>query len=198
MKRAKKLTLTVMAASSATVLAACGDDEQEKVESYSSLEACKAADAFTDEQCEIEFAKAQKTHEESAPRYTNQALCESEFGIDKCQPRTNSNGGSFWSPFFTGYIISSLINNNSGGYYSSPYYNTRYGRRATWNGDPINTYRDSNGRVQHRVSDSAVRAKPKPAKVMNRTAVVSRGGFGARPKARSNRSNGRSRSSWGG
>ncbi|UTW59635.1 DUF1190 domain-containing protein [Kordiimonas sp. SCSIO 12603] len=200
MKRAKKLSLTLMAVGSATTLAACGDgDKREEVESYKDLESCLSAGVFSDQQCEDAYDKAKETHDSSAPRYDKVGLCEEQFGVGQCEQRTNHNGGSFWSPFFTGYIISSLLNQPSygGGYYSTPYYQTRYGRRATWNGDYIKTYRDSNGRIQHRVNKESFQ-KPKPAKVLNRTAVISRGGFGTRPKARASKSRSRGGRSWGG
>jgi uncharacterized protein YgiB involved in biofilm formation len=190
MKRSKKLTLTLMAAGSSIALGACGEKRQES-EKYASLEECKAANVFSDEQCQTSYNSALTMHEKSSPRYNSRALCEQEFNINRCEQRTNSNGSSFWSPFLAGYLVSNIVDGSRSHYYSSPYYNTRYGRSYTWNGDLIDTRRTSDGRIRHSVDKKAVTAKPKPARVMTRTSVISRGGFGSRSSSRS--SSGRSR-----
>lgn len=186
MKRSKKVKLTLMATSSVLVLSACEEEKRHDAESYSSVEACKAADVFSDEKCEIEFQKALATHRESAPRYASQSLCEQEFSSGNCQQNGRTGGSSFWTPFMAGYLVSNIIDSNRRYYYSTPYYRTSRNVYYTWDGAPLSN-RYENGKLRHSVSDKTVKAKPKPAKVMTRTSVVSRGGFGARSSSRASR-----------
>lgn len=193
MKRSKQARLTLMAASSALALSACSSKPQEtQTHTYADVEACKSAGVFSDERCTQEFTKAVSAHETSAPRYESESLCEKEFSLNNCYKRTES-GYSFWSPFMTGFLVSQIINNTQSNYYASPYYHSARGRYLTWDGSIINTRRGEDGQLRSTVNTESIKAKPKPAKIMTRTSVISRGGFGSRTKSRST-----SRSSWGG
>jgi uncharacterized protein YgiB involved in biofilm formation len=193
MKRSKNAKLTLMVAGSALALASCGEEPRHEAESYPSLDACKNADVISDSQCDTDFQKAMETHEKSAPRYESQSLCEQEFSMNNCERRTNQNGASFWSPFMTGFLVSHILDSRRNYYYSSPYYRTRSGGFSTWDGAPLGTTRSADGQTRRTISTKTVTAKPKAAKVMTRTSVISRGGFGSRTSSRS--SSGRS---WGG
>ena len=191
MKRSKNVKLTLMVAGSALALSSCGEEPRHEAESYASVEACKAADTFPDSQCDEDFAKAAATHETSAPRYNQRQLCEQEFGIGNCESRSSRNGSGFWSPFLAGYMVANILDNRRSYYYSTPYYRTARGRHLTWDGAPIATTRGADGRIRRTISTNTVKARPKVAKVMTRTSVVSRGGFGSRTSARSSRSRSR-------
>jgi len=193
MKRSKNAKLTLMIAGSALALSSCGEEPRHEAESYTSLDACKNADTFPDAQCDTDFQKAMATHEKSAPRYESQNLCEKEFSLSNCERRTNHNGAVFWSPFMTGFLVSHILDSRRNYYYSSPYYRTNRGRYTTWDGVPLGTTKSADGRTRRTVSTQTVKAKPKAAKVMTRTSVVSRGGFGSRTSSRSS-----GRRSWGG
>lgn len=194
MKRSKNAKLTLMVAGSALALSACGQNSrQHEAETYRSLDACKEAGLFSDAQCEASYNEALKVHEESAPRYNSERLCENDFVIGNCVQRTSNSGGVFWSPFMAGFLVSQILDrDNRSQYYSTSYYRGPRGRYYTWDGIEMRSSRGTDGRARWTVSNDTVKAKPKPAKVMTRTSVISRGGFGSRT---SSRSSGRS---WGG
>lgn len=186
MKKSTKLTLTIMAATSGLSLSACSDNTQE-AKQYSSLEECKSGSDFTDEQCEESYQAAQKLHEQNSPRYASRGLCEGEFVVGQCEQRVNNNGQSFWSPFLAGYLVSNIISDRGSYRYASPYYAGSGGRQYTWNGGVINTTRDANGRLIRTIDKKTIKnnVRQKPAKIMTKTSVVSRGGFGSRSRSRS-------------
>ena len=191
MKRSKNVKLTLMVAGSALALSSCGEEPRHEAESYASVAACKAADKFPDSQCEEDFSKALATHEKSAPRYNQRALCEQEFGIGNCESRRSGSSLGFWSPFMIGYMTANILDSRRSYYHSTPYYRTARGRHLTWDGSPISTTRGADGKIHRTISTKVVKATPKAARVMTRTSVVSRGGFGSRTSARSSRSRSR-------
>lgn len=196
MKRSRNAKLTIMAAGSALALTACSSSEPRyQAETYRDLDSCLSANIFSDEQCQSTYENALTLHNQSAPRYRDLSLCEQEFGPTKCEQRSNMNGAVFWSPFMTGFLVSQVLDHPRRGnyYYSSPFYNPRRGGYYMWDGEPLVYSRGNDGRMRTSVSRSTIDAPPKPARVMTRTSVVSRGGFGTRPKARAS-----SRSSRGG
>lgn len=182
MKRSKKVKLTLMAGT-ALALSGCGDDRQ-FVENYKTLDACKTADVFTDAQCETAYKEAHAVHVKSSPRYYTSYLCQREFKAT-CEERKDNVGGSFWSPFMAGFLVSEVIKDQRSRYYHTPYYQSYGTNRGwyTWSGDMIEMARDSNGRYRPSISRKAITAKPKAAKVMSRTSAVSRGGFGSRSRS---------------
>lgn len=153
-------------------------EQREIVETYANLDDCKNAVRFSDQQCEKSYQEALKIHEKSAPRYNNSSLCRQEFSA-KCEKRQDGYS-TFWSPFMAGFLVSEILKDNRSTYYHSPYYR-RYGESRglyTWTGDSI-YYKRSNARITHVLSRKAMDATPKTARVMTRTSVVSRGGFGS-------------------
>lgn len=178
-KRSKQVALTLMASSSLTLVAGCGRSEPPLVaERYTSLDACLADDQLSDEICRESYDEALAEHKESAPRYDSQAACEQQFGRQRCEQRTTSSG-SFWSPFFMGWIASSLIDRAVGGprYHATPVYqpwNTR--RWYTPTGTVLNPTTDGSYRVRR---DTIAKAPPR-AKTRSRTGAISRGGFTSR------------------
>lgn len=186
MKRSKTIKLTLMA-STALALSACGEEERETAEAFRTLDDCVASNLFTEEQCQTSLDEAKSVHEQSAPRYNSESLCVQEFGPSNCYRHgggsAHGSSGSFWLPFMTGYMVSNLVDSAFGRHYSTPYYYHSSGSLRTWDGRSIQTRRDANGRIKPTISRKTVYAKPKPAKVMTRTSVISRGGFGSRSKS---------------
>ncbi len=174
MKRSKSVKLSLMATAS-VALTACGEPEVEG-NMYRSVADCVSQGAHSEQICKQSFDEAWKLHQTTAPRYASEQLCQDEFGFQQCQ-RTS---GNYWSPFLTGFFVSTALSNassGSGAYVggSRPIYRYRDGRLLTSSGAEM----QSGGRSVA-LPKSAVEARPKPAKVMTRTAVISRGGFGAR------------------
>jgi uncharacterized protein YgiB involved in biofilm formation len=180
MKRSRSVRLALMA-TTAVAVTACDDPQNEAeipVTFYRSVEECVAEGKFTETYCTQALEEAQKEHEASAPRYSNQELCEEQFGADMCQPRQQAGGGSFWTPFLVGYVVSDVVDRMTGrrGLHSGPIYygGGRAGRGYyTPTGDRLRT--SPQGVTLPRRS---VEAAPPPARVQNRTTVISRGGFG--------------------
>lgn len=174
MKRSRQVTLTLMAATGAISLTACGEPEAEG-KFYPSVEACLAESQLTEAQCKEGFQAALVEHEKAAPRFTGQADCEAEFGAGACYPGKDASGGGgsgFFLPFLAGYVVSNLIDNVSGRYASNPAYRSRSsGGLYTAGGTRLDTV----GGSTVRAPADAIRSAP-PA----RTQVISRGGFGSR------------------
>jgi uncharacterized protein YgiB involved in biofilm formation len=135
--------------------------------------------------CQDAYKAALSKHEAEAPRYGQQAQCEEEWGPGNCRTTSNGSGGSFFMPFLTGYLLSSALSGNNGGYYNyggyygSPIYRSRSGpvQLAPSNGGSIGT-----GTSVRKVATAPV-AAPKPPHVNTRS--VSRGGFGGSMGGRS-------------
>jgi len=135
--------------------------------------------------CSDAYKAALSKHEAEAPRYTQRQQCEDEWGSGNCKETGTASGNSTFMPFLTGYLLSSALNGNNGGYYNyggyygSPIYRSRSGnvQLAPSGGNSIGT---STG--VRKVATAPIVA-PKPANVNTRS--VSRGGFGGRMGGRS-------------
>ncbi len=169
MKRSTTFKVALLAATALT-LVACGEAEEE-VLAYNSVQDCVKAGQHDAATCEAEFAKAQKLHKETAPRYDRANSCYAEFGYDRCYRGRSSSGGSIWLPFMMGYMLAprggrSFIS-------SQPLYRT--------SSDPNRFYTAANGRVGTVGANGRTQvAKSKASRPPVRTRTVSRGGFGAR------------------
>ena len=142
---------------------------KEEVLVYDSVDACVAAGQQDQATCEAEFAKAEKLHEEVAPRYASENQCYSEYGHNRCYRQRSS---SLWLPFMVGYMLAP----RGGGAFSQPLY------RPSSNPNRFYTARNSPvGAVsaggQTKVGKSQVSRPPV------RTRTVARGGFGSRATA---------------
>ena len=151
------------------LILASGEDE-EQVLVYETVEECVASGENAENECREEFAKAEKLHEEVAPRYAQESQCRSRY--DGCYQR-NSGGSSFFVPFMLGYM---LAPRGSRFAYTQPLYRTPSDGRF---------YTAGNGRVGAvSASGRASVAKSKAIPPTARTRTVSRGGFGKRAAGR--------------
>ena len=155
----------------APTLVACGE-KQEDVLAYPSVEACITAGQQEESVCRAEFEKAQRLHNEVAPRYSSRSQCYSDFGYDRCR----QSGSSMWMPFMMGYMLAPR-----GG---AAYISTQPLYRPS--SDPNGYYTGGAGRIG-RVSASGRTqvATSKASQPAVRTRTVARGGFGARAAGRS-------------
>jgi len=200
MKRSKNINLNFMrkvprkgfmfntlALGVAVALTGCSQSEQVQV--VKSVEDCQASTDLTIDQCEAAYQKALLEAERTGPKYNNISSCEAEFGYDQCR---RSNSG-FFTPFMTGYLVSSVIGNMGRQAYNPVYtYNRPYSKYNNNIMTADGTILGRDGRSSYKVSKSTV-SKRKPA--VSRT--VSRGGFGSVASAKSSWGGG-SKSSWGG
>jgi uncharacterized protein YgiB involved in biofilm formation len=200
MKRSKQLALTSLMAIGGVSLTACGGDAADNLPvdnpgrsvdafAYQSLQECKDKNEVEDAVCEKAEKDAQKDDQRAAS-WNDQASCEEVYGQGQCVPRQQASG-SFWGPLITGFVVGRMLDGGWGG--RGMYRDWRSGGFYSYGGDRI--WRDySTGRT--RIGSGSferpdiVRA---PEKVMTRSSVISRGGFGGRM---SNRSYSGSR--WGG
>ena len=103
MERANAFKIALLGATALT-LVACGEAKEE-VLAYDSVEACITAGQQDESACRTEFAKAEKLHEEVAPRYDRASDCNSDFGHNRCYQYRTSAGSSVWLPFMMGYML---------------------------------------------------------------------------------------------
>ena len=169
MKRNNTIKSALLGATALT-LVACGEAEEE-VLAYNSVEACVKAGQQDEAVCKAEFAKAQKIHNEVAPRYNGANQCYSDFGYDRCYRQRSSSGGSIWLPFMMGYMLAPR--SGIGFVSSQPLYRTA--------SNPNGYYTAGNSRVGSVSATGRTQAaKSKVSRPRARTRTVSRGGFGVR------------------
>lgn len=136
--------------------------------------------------CEDAYKAAIAKHGAEAPRYSQQQQCEEEWGSGNCRETGAASGNSSFMPFLTGYLLSSALNGNNGGYYNyggyygSPIYRSRSGNVQLAPSGGSTSVGTSTG--VRKVATAPVTA-PKPANVNTRS--VSRGGFGGSMGGRS-------------
>lgn len=171
----------------ALVLASCSSKEEVVV--VTSVEDCQSKTEFTFEQCEAAYAKAVAEAERTGPKYSTQAACEAEFGINQCRQTSQNN---MFMPFMAGFIVSNLLDSNRN-YGYNPVYDYR-DARSSYNNRLMTSdgiVLGSPGRSSYKVSKSTLKSKPSVTK------TVSRGGFGSKASAKSSWGGGKS-SGWGG
>lgn len=191
MMRSKSLTLTSLMCGASLTIGACdGTPEVSKAEAqlnkdpveafaYASLDQCKAENKVSDEECDKGYAAALKDNETNSPRYAEQASCEEVYGVGQCVPRSQANGGSFFTPLLTGFIIGQMLD---GGYRGTGLYrrDDRYGGGyyTGWGGRVNHDYATGRTSVGRYGIDPPAQVRQAPARIQTRSTVVSRGGFG--------------------
>ncbi len=168
--KAKNAFKLALLGATALTLVACGEAEED-VLAYDSVKACIKAGQQDEAVCRAEFAKAQKLHNEVAPRYDRARDCNSDFGYNRCYQYRSSSGSSVWLPFMMGYMLAPR-----GG---TAFISTQPLYRPS--SDPNQLYTSGNGRVGSVSADGRAQvAKSQVSRPAVRTRTVARGGFGAR------------------
>nr|HRO16325.1 DUF1190 domain-containing protein [Paracoccus sp. (in: a-proteobacteria)] len=125
-KRSRHVAL-VLAGTAVLTLAACESDQTD-AQAFPDLQSCLAAAKegglwFSEEDCQTQFAAAEKEHLETAPRYESRELCEQEHGAGACgdDPAAQQQGGGGFSfmPLLVGYMMGSMLG-RGGGVFSQP------------------------------------------------------------------------------
>lgn len=143
---------------------------KENVLVYDSVETCIAAGQQDASVCESEFAKAEKLHEEVAPRYVGENQCYSDYGHNRCYRQRSS---SLWLPFMVGYMLAP----RGGRVFSQPLYRP--------SSNPGRFYTAGNSQVGAVSAGGLTKvAKSQVSRPAVRTRTVARGGFGSRATAR--------------
>ena len=169
MRRANTFKIALLGATALT-LVACGESKEE-VLAYDSVEACIKAGQQDESVCTAEFAKAEKLHNEVAPRYDVARDCNSDFGYNRCYQHRSPNGTSVWLPFMMGYMLAPR--GGRGIISTQPLYRP--------GSDPNQLYTSRNGRVGSVLANGRAQvAQSQVSRPAVRTRTVARGGFGAR------------------
>lgn len=180
------LTAGIMAAFVAAALSGCQAEDQAEIFSYANTDQCVAngGDYFL---CQGEYEKAQAMHEEVAPKFESSYSCVQEFG-STCENRTirNADGSqsNVWLPFMAGYMMGNMTGTNAALANRTPT-QPLYMSGATRQGDRhVGTYSTAAGTAvspgKSMVNSSLVANSPTRATVAStKSAVSSRGGFGA-------------------
>lgn len=135
------LVLGSIAATSLALAGCAGDPPGEVL--FSSVDQCITAGVDA-QVCQAGYQDAMQAHLANSPQFDGLAACEAEYGEGRCAEQvntaTNSGGGSFFTPFLAGYLLSSTLNNigdynryrstqvSSGGYGATPIYRNRSGQ----------------------------------------------------------------------
>ena len=180
-KRSRTAPATILGLA-AFGLAGCGEEEVASAV-FPDAEACHAAAEegdswWTEKDCAEGFAEAQEQHALAAPRYAEEQLCEEEHD-GACYVERRDDGTSVFLPIMAGYMIGNMMNTNrASAYHSQPVYRTKLGNFATASGVRMGSLR-STGQV--RASNFSAGQNTVKAAPLTRSAVASRGGFGAAP-----------------
>lgn len=186
MKRSQRVVLTTLTAAGVVAVQACGSadwSEEPSVETmpFASVAECTAAGQVPASECQTAYSQALANHEQAAPRFESQSLCEEEFGAGQCQPRLAGNT-SFWMPVLAGFMVGRMLDRDDrhhyryGGLYRSRRYNTWY--TGGPNGGALHNT-GSGWRAGASAFDRPVSSPP----VRSRSSTASRGGFGSRSRS---------------
>lgn len=188
-KRSRHVAL-FLAGTAVLALAAC-EEEKTEAAAFPDLQSCIAEAKtgnlfFTEQDCQTQFAAAEQTHLETAPRYDSKQLCEQEHGAGNCEgdptAQNQSGGGSIFMPLLMGYMIGSMLGGGRG-VMSQPMVRTAQGGYATPDGKQSFASNRGTGRVAGSTFTKAPATMGKAP--MTASQVSQRGGFGASSTARS-------------
>jgi len=186
-KRSKRVILNTLTAAGVVGLQGCGGSDEAQVETtpFSTLAECQASGTVPASTCQTAYNQALGNHEQSAPRFESQPLCEEEFGGGQCQARIAGNN-NYWIPVLGGFMVGRMLGQNRQYYYryGPLYHSNRY--NSWYSGGPYGGPLVRSGNSWRAGTSSFDRPTSAPA-VRSRSSTSSRGGFG-----------GRSRGGWGG
>lgn len=176
-----------------------GTNVPAQAQDYASVEECLAADYFQDDYCVAKYEEAVQLHQDHGPAYSDLAACQADYGENMCgrqQPVAQSGGSQgYWSPFLTGYLVSSALNNTfnrpmpyyrdpAGGYRTASGYGFRGGNNYVSADAYRQNQRLSSGQTNAQKARSGRLAKAPQTARGRRTTVARRGGFGGRSGGR--------------
>ncbi len=188
MKRSRSLRLVLMG-SAALALSAC--DDQKDAQVFETVGQCMDL-GHTQQECDTAINQARQAQLDTAPRYATKADCEAEFGkceegpkvADKVdapkdpnapqQSYAHSEGGGFFMPLITGYMMGRLLGGGMYGFAPMPLYRPM-GASGYWTG----------GGTRVATSPGNIVVAQSTLNEARTTSTLSRGGFGARARAMS-------------
>ncbi|MBU1620765.1 MAG: DUF1190 domain-containing protein [Gammaproteobacteria bacterium] len=191
LKRSKKAALVLMVPTATFLMAGCGQEEAVQTAAFETVDQCAAY--YNPEQCKADLGQALTMHTQVAPKYTDKAACETDFGVGQCEtpaqaataagtePPAQASSGGFFMPMMMGFLAGQMLNRSGGQLkqpvQAQPLYKSR---------DDRSTFRTAtNTPVARGVGSTYIKpssVQPKPA------GMVNRGGFGAQAAKRSSSS----------
>ena len=153
----------------ATVLAGCDQPPPDSDFAFQNIRQCRDA-GFEQSVCETKLNEAVSLHRKEAPKFASLPECEAEHGVGNCGSGQTAGGGSFFTPFLAGFLMSRMMNN-----VGSNAYRTGNG----FGGGPI--YRSRGGApvaIPPAGARNGTGATPRPLNASTRSAA--RSGFGGR------------------
>lgn len=193
LKRSKKAALVLMVPTATFLMAGCGQEEAVQTAAFETVDQCAAY--YNPEQCKADLGQALTMHTQVAPKYTDKAACETDFGVGQCETpaqaataagteppaQAQASSGGFFMPMMMGFLAGQMLNRSGGQLkqpvQAQPLYKSR---------DDRSTFRTAtNTPVARGVGSTYIKpssVQPKPA------GMVNRGGFGAQAQKRSSSS----------
>ena len=181
-KRSQAVGLTAMGAVSMLSACSSGPSEEElsremfgpttDVAMFQNSSECQSSGVYDAETCDEAQSFAWNADNDAAPRFEDSSDCESQFGYGNC----HSRGSGYFIPRMTGFIIGNALNGPRYRY-AGVYRDQRDDQYYTGNG----AWLHSSGRngYRYKIGTRAFDPVTSP-KVQARSAIRSRGGFGAR------------------
>lgn len=191
-KRSSKVALMVMVPATTIMLASCSSEEPVQTAVYETVDQC--AGFYNPEQCQTEFSAAKALHPQVAPKYTDKAACETDFGTGNCEapeatattettaattasttPAATSSSSGFFMPMMMGFMAGQMFNGGGrSNLQAQPLYKSR---------DDRSTFRTATNQPVSRFTGPV---KVMPSRMAPQAGtVVKRGGFGAQAQKRS-------------
>ncbi|MCW5698519.1 MAG: DUF1190 domain-containing protein [Rhodospirillales bacterium] len=173
MKRSRSIALVMMGAGS-LILSACEEPTVEALV-YKDVQQCLDDSTVDLAVCEESFKQAAAQHARVAPKYTDPAACEADFGAGQCElaPYQTESGGSVFMPLMMGYMMGSMLGGR-GGVAAQPLYRSS---------DDAKNYRTADNRSVGSTTGKTTVSRSAAAAPASKPYTVSRGGFGARARS---------------
>jgi uncharacterized protein YgiB involved in biofilm formation len=173
MKRSRSIALVMMGAGG-IVLTAC-DEPQVDANVFRDVEQCIDQPGASRAACEEAYGVAAAQHAAVAPKYADEADCETDFGAGQCEtaPYQTQSGGSVFMPLMMGYMMGSMLGGGRGGFGAQPLYRSA---------DAPGTFRTADNQSVGTTTGATKVAQSATARPTVKTSTVSRGGFGARAR----------------
>ena len=159
----------------ATILAGCDQPPPDSDFAFQNVAQCRDA-GFEQQVCETKLNEAVRLHAEAAPKFASREACEAEHGAGNCGGAQNASGGSFFTPFLAGFLMSRMVGN-----VGANAYRTGNG----FGGGPIYRSRSGAPVAIPPAAAPGARSTPRPLNASTRSAA--RSGFGGRSFQRAGR-----------
>ncbi|MGL5147993.1 MAG: DUF1190 domain-containing protein [Plesiomonas shigelloides] len=102
-KRSRQVALMLMAPAGSFLLHGCSEAPQEGMV-FESQEQCQRLTGNAAE-CLDSYNEALQAHQQSAPRYSSEQACETDFGANRCE----TTPGGWVTPLMAGFLMAKML-----------------------------------------------------------------------------------------